>query len=61
MIHTWQKRASSSVQAGGWLNTYRATTCANTAMVSTAKSETIVISTERRIGRNIRSACSSRQ
>ena len=50
MIHTWQKRASSSVQEGGWLKTYRATTWTNTATVSTAKRITIVVSTERRIG-----------
>jgi hypothetical protein len=56
IIHTWQKRASSSVQVGGWLNTYRATTCTNTAIVSTAKRVTIVISTDRRIGRKNRSA-----
>ena len=55
MIHTWQKRASSSVQEGGWLKTYRATTWTNTATVSTAKRITIVVSTDRRIGRRIRS------
>ena len=55
IIHTWQKRASSSVQVGGWLKTYRATTCTNTALVSTAKRATTVISTDRRIGPRTRS------
>ncbi len=51
MIHTWQKRASSSVHVGGWLNTYRATTCVKTAIVNKAKRVTIIISTDLRTGR----------
>ena len=48
-IHTWQNRASSSVHAGGLLNTYLATTWANTATVRTAKRVTTTTSTERRV------------